>query len=89
MKETFGPLPDGSGFFVAEVGSPRLPGFIGWLKYSHNKHGASARGWLYLWRNYRDGRIISRFPGQGPPLSHWRALKYALCVNPFGWRLWR
>ena len=89
MKETYGPLPDGSGFFVAEVGAPRPPGIVGWLKYSQNERGAWARGWLYLWRNYRDGRVISRLPGQGPALSHWKAFRYAMSVNPFGWRLWQ
>ena len=87
MKEIDGRLPDGSGFFIAEIGGRRPPGFIGWMKYTQTESGAWARGWLYFWRNYRDARIISSLPGQGPPLSYWRAFRYALSVNPFGWKL--
>ena len=71
-------LPDGSGFFVADIG-PRLPGFIAWLKARPN---GSARRWLLLWRNYRTAYTLSRQPDQGPPMSHWRAFRWSLSVLP-------
>lgn len=70
-------LPDGSGFFVGSVG-PRDAGFVNWLKY-HRK--GYARRWLYFWRNYRSALVISRYPGQGPPMGHWRALRYSAMVS--------
>lgn len=72
-------LPDGSGFFTATVGGPRPKGFISVLKYTKKK--AYARRWLFLWRNYVTAYTLSRVPGQGPPLSVWRALKWALSVS--------
>jgi hypothetical protein len=68
-------LPDGSGFFIGTVGGPRDPGLLPWLKYTPNNR---ARRWLFVWRMYRTARWLSRLPGQGPPLGHWRALRYAL-----------
>jgi len=73
-------LPDGSGFFIGVVG-PRDPGFLNWIKY--RKQGC-ARGWLMIWRNYRSAREISRLPGQGPPMSHYRSFRYSLMVMPKG-----
>lgn len=70
-------LPDGSGFFVASIG-PRDPGFINWLKARPN---GSCRTWLYFWRNYRSAREISRYPDQGPPMGHWRSLRYSASVS--------
>lgn len=75
-------LPDGSGFFVATIGGPRDPGFVNWLKYTR---GANARRWLYFYRNYRSAREISRYPGQGPPMGHWRSLRYAWMVSCSVW----
>lgn len=68
-------LPDGSGFFVGTVGGPRDPGLVPWLKYDRRNR---ARRWLFVWRMYRDARTISRQAGQGPPLGHWTAFRYAL-----------
>ena len=89
-----GPLPDGSGFFIAEVGAPRPPGFIGWLKYAQNERGAWARGWLYLWRNYHlaydgsRGALGGQYDGCDAQLSHWRSLSWAFDTLPNGWRFW-
>lgn len=70
-------LPDGSGFFVMEIG-PRPRGFVMWLRARPN---GSCRRWLYFWRNYRTARVLSRQPDQGPPMSHWRALSWAWAVS--------
>ncbi len=68
-------LPDGSGFFVMEVGGPRPPGLVNWVKYTER---ASARRWLWAWRNYRSAREMSRWPGLGPPIGRLHAAAYAL-----------
>ena len=72
-------LPDGSGFFTATFGGPRDPGLIARLKYTKIN---IARPWLLFWRNYRSARILSRLPDQGPPMGHWRSLRYAFAVMP-------
>lgn len=76
-------LPDGSGYFIGAIG-PREPGFVNRLKY---RRVGSARPWLYLWRNYRSALEISRWPGQGPPLGHWAALRYAWSIQRQLWGL--
>jgi hypothetical protein len=75
-------LPDGSGFFIMAVGGPRPSGFVNWLKYTEK---ANARPWLFFWRMYRSAFVISRdVPSQGPPLGHWRSLRYAFAVRHGG-----
>ena len=73
MKDIF-EMPDGSAFFMASVG-PRDPGFVNWLKYHREGY---ARRYLFVWRMFWSSMEISRLPGQGPPMSPWRALRYAL-----------
>jgi hypothetical protein len=70
-------LPDGSGFFVAEIGDRPL-GLINRLKYNEN---GFARRWLYFARNYRTARVLSREPDQGPPMSIRRSLWWAWSVS--------
>jgi hypothetical protein len=75
-------LPDGSGFFTAEIGD-RPPGLVNRLK--HHPDGR-ARHWLLFYRNSRTAYTLSRHRDQGPPMSPWRSIRWAWTVHP---RLWR
>jgi|HubBroStandDraft_1064217.scaffolds.fasta_scaffold282357_2 hypothetical protein len=75
-------IPDGSGFFVAEVPISRAHGLLMFLKAEPN---GTCRPWLFLWRMFRDARVISRLPDQGPPMGYWSCLRYAWSVKPRGW----
>lgn len=72
-------LPDGSAFFIATVGGPRPKGFIAMLKYT--KKSTHARKWLYLWRNFITAYTFSRLPEQGPPMSIWKSIRWAMSVS--------
>ena len=68
-------LPDGSGFFVAEIG-PRDPGFVNWLKY---RPEGCARSWLFFWRMFWSTHELSRQIGE--PMSRWQCFRYAIMVT--------
>lgn len=68
-------LPDGSGFFVGEIG-PRGPGLINWLKYQ--PHGC-ARAWLFFWRTLRTTPALARETGS--PMSWWQTFRYAVMIT--------
>ena len=74
-------LPDGSSFFVGTFYSERPPGLVNWFKYTRSP--CRARGWLLLWRNYRTAYTLSRTPDQGPPMSHWKSLRWSVSVHPY------
>jgi len=68
-------LPDGSGFFIAEIG-PREPGLINWIKYQPE---GCARVWLYFWRIYWSALDLSRQLGE--PMTRWQSVKYAAMIT--------
>jgi hypothetical protein len=72
-------LPDGSGFFVAEIHSKRPWGLYYW--FMCRPEGCVRRP-IFFWRMTRDAYRMSRdIPSQGPPLSLWRCLRYAWSVT--------
>jgi hypothetical protein len=68
-------LPDGSGFFTAEIG-PRETGLVNWIKY---RPEGCCRAWLYFWRMYWSSLELSRQIGQ--PMTRWQAFRYAAMIT--------
>lgn len=66
-------LPDGSGFFVAEIGEREQHDLISRIKY-HKK--GYARRWLWTWRNFR--YAYWEAPDRIP---FWKAVRWALDVS--------
>lgn len=70
-------LPDGSGFFVAEIGR-REPGFWNWVKY---RESGTARIGVYFWRTVWSTRELSRDPHvPGLPMSTGACIRYAWMI---------
>lgn len=63
-------LPDGSGFFIAEIG-PREPGFINWLQARPN---GSTRRWYFFWLNIKTARHLGN-------LGWLKAIRWALSIS--------